>query len=226
MLSSTRDALRSQHHYRVHRMEITSTIQAADRSTACRGATTASMARMASIRARSSSSCSLVSRACQFGQCLARPVFESPSLLGIGVTYPVRRCYLPSSAYAVPMNPKRPEAPNHALQRTAPCVTAPASTAALPPAMQVPRRTPRSLSLGSLGGITHHALPDTNNAATSVERCVWDPRSRRRGCDSVLVARFGAHRALSLGARSVQCGVLYFLRLPLRSVGSVCRRHA
>ena len=41
--------------------------------------------------------------------------------------------------------------PNHALQRTAPCVTAPASAAALPPAMQVPRRTPRSLSLGSLG---------------------------------------------------------------------------
>ena len=37
---------------------------------------------------------------------------------------------------------------NHALQRTAPCVTAPASAAA--PTMQVPRRTPRSLSLGSL----------------------------------------------------------------------------
>ena len=35
----------------------------------------------------------------------------------------------------------------YALQRTAPCVTAPASTAAFPPAMQVPRRTPRSLSL-------------------------------------------------------------------------------
>src|SRR5260221_13707382 len=37
-----------------------------------------------------------------------------------------------------------------ALQRTAPCVTAPASAAAVPPAMQVPRRIPRSLSLGSL----------------------------------------------------------------------------
>ena len=37
-----------------------------------------------------------------------------------------------------------------ALQRAAPCVTAPASTAAFPPTMQVPRRTPRSLSLGSL----------------------------------------------------------------------------
>ena len=44
-----------------------------------------------------------------------------------------------------------PATPNHALQRTAPCVTAPASTAAFPPAMQVPRRTPQSLSLGSLG---------------------------------------------------------------------------
>ena len=41
--------------------------------------------------------------------------------------------------------------PNHALQRTAPHVTAPASTAALPPTMQVPRRAPRSLSLRSLG---------------------------------------------------------------------------
>jgi len=40
--------------------------------------------------------------------------------------------------------------PNHALQRTAPCVTAPASAAAFPPTMQVPRRTPRSLSLGAL----------------------------------------------------------------------------
>ena len=45
-------------------------------------------------------------------------------------------------------------APNHALQRTAPCVTAPASTAAFPPTMQVPRRTPRSLSLGSLADAT------------------------------------------------------------------------
>jgi len=44
--------------------------------------------------------------------------------------------------------------PNHALQRTAPCVTAPASTAAFPPTTQVPRRTPLSLSLGSLGVAT------------------------------------------------------------------------
>jgi hypothetical protein len=41
--------------------------------------------------------------------------------------------------------------PNHALQRTAPHVTAPASTATFPPTMQVPRRTPLSLSLESLG---------------------------------------------------------------------------
>ena len=47
--------------------------------------------------------------------------------------------------------------PNHALQRTAPCVTAPASAAAFPPAMQVPRRTPRSLSLGSLGHKSYQA---------------------------------------------------------------------
>lgn len=47
------------------------------------------------------------------------------------------------------MNPNR-TSPNHALQRTAPCVTAPASAAAFPPTMQVPRRTPRSLSLRSL----------------------------------------------------------------------------
>ena len=46
---------------------------------------------------------------------------------------------------------RKPATPNHALQRTAPCVTAPASTTAFPPTMQVPRRTPPSLSLGSLG---------------------------------------------------------------------------
>ena len=49
------------------------------------------------------------------------------------------------------MLPSNTTWPNHALQRTAPCVTAPASAAAFPPTVQVPRRTPRSLSLGSLG---------------------------------------------------------------------------
>src|SRR2546430_711776 len=42
----------------------------------------------------------------------------------------------------------------HALQRTAPCPAgagAPASAAAFPPTIQVPRRAPQSLSLGSLG---------------------------------------------------------------------------
>src|SRR5215210_590596 len=50
------------------------------------------------------------------------------------------------------------ETANHALQRTAPCVTAPASAAAFPPTMQVPRRTPRSLSLGSLGDFAYRLL--------------------------------------------------------------------
>ena len=50
------------------------------------------------------------------------------------------------------------ETPNHALQRTAPCVTAPASTAAFPPSAQVPRRTPLSLSLGSLGVATRSSM--------------------------------------------------------------------
>ena len=48
--------------------------------------------------------------------------------------------------------------PNQALQRTAPCVTAPASATTFPPTMQVPRRTPLSLSLGSLGVATRHLL--------------------------------------------------------------------
>lgn len=41
-----------------------------------------------------------------------------------------------------------PETPDHSLPLTAPCVTADAPAAALPPAVQVPHRTPRSLSLG------------------------------------------------------------------------------
>ena len=51
---------------------------------------------------------------------------------------------------------KSERTPNHALQRTATHVTAPASAAAFPPTMQVPRRAPRSLSLGSLGVATRH----------------------------------------------------------------------
>jgi len=47
------------------------------------------------------------------------------------------------------------EWPNHALQRTAPCVTVAASTAAFPPTTQLPRRTPLSLSLRSLGDSAH-----------------------------------------------------------------------
>ena len=44
--------------------------------------------------------------------------------------------------------------PNHALQRTGVAVTAPASAAAFPPAMQGPRQPRPSLSLGSLGDFT------------------------------------------------------------------------
>ena len=51
--------------------------------------------------------------------------------------------------------------PNHALQRTAPCVTAPASTAAFPPTMQVPRRTPPSLSLRSFGPASRRVANST-----------------------------------------------------------------
>gem|GEM_PF-3516534 len=54
----------------------------------------------------------------------------------------------------------------YALQRTAPCVTAPASTAAFPPTMQVPRRTPLSLSLGSLGRLRTSFLKLTGSEST------------------------------------------------------------
>ena len=46
------------------------------------------------------------------------------------------------------------ETPNHALQRTATAVTAPASCLRLSPTMQGPRQPQRSLSLGSLGVAT------------------------------------------------------------------------
>ena len=48
------------------------------------------------------------------------------------------------------LTPNHPR-PNHALQRTATAVTAPASCRRLSPAAQEPRQPPRSLSLGSLG---------------------------------------------------------------------------
>jgi hypothetical protein len=50
-----------------------------------------------------------------------------------------------------PVTPQGHKRPNHALQRTAPCVTAPASAAAFPPTTQLPRHAPPSLSLGSFG---------------------------------------------------------------------------
>ena len=60
--------------------------------------------------------------------------------------------------------------PNHALQRTAPCVTAPASTAAFPPTMQVPRRTPLSLSLRSLGVATRVSSHESQQVADNSPR--------------------------------------------------------
>ena len=54
--------------------------------------------------------------------------------------------------FHAPHQSQRTATPNlHALRRIAPCVTAPASAAAFPPTMQVPRHAPPSLSLGSLG---------------------------------------------------------------------------
>ena len=53
---------------------------------------------------------------------------------------------------------RSPNAPNHALQRTATAVTARASAAAFPPAMHGPRQPPPSLSLGSLGVIPVRVL--------------------------------------------------------------------
>ena len=49
--------------------------------------------------------------------------------------------------------------------------TAPASTAAFPPTMQVPRRTPRSLSLGSLGVISRVLL---NRSPLIILKCNFD----------------------------------------------------
>jgi hypothetical protein len=51
--------------------------------------------------------------------------------------------------------PQSNEAPDHALQRTAPRVTLAASAAAFPPAVQPARQPPPSLSLGSLGAFMH-----------------------------------------------------------------------
>ncbi len=52
----------------------------------------------------------------------------------------------------------QPTSPNQALQRTRLRVTAPASAAAFPPTVQVPRRSGVSLSLWSLGVLAHRAF--------------------------------------------------------------------
>ena len=73
--------------------------------------------------------------------------------------------------------------PNEAaLQRTGPHVTAAASTTAFPPTMQVPRRAPRSLSLGSLGIATRprqmKALTILLSVASSIQRIAADLTSK------------------------------------------------
>ena len=102
--------------------------------------------------------------------------------------------------------------PNHALQRTAPCVTAPASTAAFPPTMQVPRRTPLSLSLGSLGVLA--PLPRTKPSMTNSEAIVTSSSS---GYQS-LVARTAA---CETGASALAAWRTSFESLALPGLGHV-----
>jgi len=64
------------------------------------------------------------------------------------------------------------------MQRTPPCVTATASTATFPPAVQVPRRTPRSLSLGSLGARTGSQQQQQGGARAFLEVSKSIGRSR------------------------------------------------
>jgi hypothetical protein len=64
--------------------------------------------------------------------------------------------------------------PNHARQRTSPCVTAPDSAANLPPATLVPRRTPESFSLArskeesKKNSMKRSNLPKTNLAQSNL----------------------------------------------------------
>jgi len=87
--------------------------------------------------------------------------------------------------------------PNHALQRTAPCVTAPASAAALPPTMQVPRRTPLSLSLGSLGHSSRFPMnaakqdseQKSNDDAAFISDAVALPSGTPFGTDTEIISQ-------------------------------------
>jgi len=94
-----------------------------------------------------------------------------------------------ASLLSTAMNSKRPESPNHALQRTAPRVTLAAPTASLrsPPAAfpQPARRAPQSLSLGSLGVATRVVfngafLPAFLSPMPSSADPDFAPRSGRR----------------------------------------------
>ena len=170
LLPSARGAFYPQHRVSDHRMEASSVIPTTNRGTTRSRVAAASMACLASIHPRPPSRCSLGSRTHQSGWCLARSIVESPSVLSISVACPVCCHYMPSFAHAVPMNPNRPETPNHALQRTAPRVTVAAISGLgvfapshlcptlvasfFAPPSQLPRHAPPSLSLRSLGVAT------------------------------------------------------------------------
>ena len=111
------------------------------------------------------------------------------------------------------------KSPNH-VQRTAPCDTAPASAAAFPPAMQVPRRAPRSLSLGSLGVIER--LPcERSRRKTFRVRCLTPSSSalesvaqRFRRPQRLLDSRGGASCLAARVTASVASPVSCYQRTP------------
>ena len=96
---------------------------------------------------------------------------------------------------------RREMRPNYALQRAAPHVAAPASSLRLSPATQVPRRAPRSLSLGSLGvaarlcgGECERTEPRLHAVAFSVEPSPGFPAFQRPSFEPVMRAP-AFHRA-------------------------------
>ncbi|MEA3188676.1 MAG: hypothetical protein QOD99_2506 [Chthoniobacter sp.] len=85
-------------------------------------------------------------------------------------------------------------APDHEMQRTAPCVTAAASTAAFPPAMQVLRPLRLSLSLGSLGLLRAHRMKATSHfliciIATFIISLVLSPDSNGQAAPTPRIER-------------------------------------
>jgi hypothetical protein len=105
----------------------------------------------------------LIAHALYFGSYVAHPplyqgalgflsrIFHSRrALLVWGVLYAAAFSFVFYTIYFVNRR-EAPQSPDHALQRTAPHVTAAASGLRLSATMQPPRRAPRSLSLRSLG---------------------------------------------------------------------------